>query len=383
MKAEELSRALPETALAFRGYNVTNLGRSRELLAHEAYQPIVERHLREISAAASEHLGRPVDLVTRVELGLETTIDTYADAIALIVAMEGAQIELAREHFGLDLRRAQFSFGYSLGEIAALVAGGVLEAADALRIPLSLADDCAALAADATLGVLFTRATELPLDDIRGVCLRVNVQGQGVMGISSHLAPNSLILIGQGNTLDRFAELARGLTKERLHLRKNEHRWPPLHTPIMWERNIPNRAARLMHTVPFAGVGPRPNVLSLVTGHFSHTPTATRDLLHRWVDHPQRLWDGVYAVLAGGIRAVVHIGPAPNLIPATFKRLADNVLAQQAQSLSLRALSAAARRAWLQRLLPERAALLRAPYVQHVILEDWLLDNAPGGRSSR
>ena len=54
------------------------------------------------------------------------------------------------------------------------------------------------------------------------------------------------------DTLDRFAELARGLTKERLHLRKNEHRWPPLHTPIMWERNIPNRAARLMHTLPLA-----------------------------------------------------------------------------------------------------------------------------------
>jgi [acyl-carrier-protein] S-malonyltransferase len=383
MNAEELSGALPTTALAFRGYNNTNLGKSRELFEQPAFQPIVARHLREVGAAASEHLGRLVDLVTRIELGQETTIDTYADAVALIVAMEQAQLEISREHFGLDLRQAKFSFGYSLGEIAALVAGGVIEAGDALRIPLSLADDCAALAADATLGVLFTRAMELPLDDIRGACLRVNLQGRGVVGISSILAPNSLLLIGQGDTLDRFLELARGGGKERLHLRKNEHRWPPLHTPIMWERNIPNRAARLMHTLPLASEVPRPNVLSLVTGHFSHTPTATRDLLHRWVDHPQRLWDGLYAVLSGGIKTVIHVGPEPNLIPATFKRLAENVAAQKAHSMSLRALSAAARRTWLKRLLPERAALLRAPDVQHVILEDWLLEKAPGGRSSR
>ena len=39
--------------------------------------------------------------------------------------MEQAQLEIAREHFGLDLRQAKFSFGYSLGEISALVAGGV------------------------------------------------------------------------------------------------------------------------------------------------------------------------------------------------------------------------------------------------------------------
>jgi [acyl-carrier-protein] S-malonyltransferase len=41
----------------------------------------------------------------------------------------------------------------------------------------------------------------------------------------------------------------------------------------------------------------------------------------------------------------------------------------------LRALSAAVRRQWLRRLLPHRAALLRAPYIEHIIVEDWLLTN--------
>ena len=32
------------------------------------------------------------------------------------------------------------------------------------------------------------------------------------------------------------------------------------------------------------------------------------------------------------------------------------------------------RNAWLGRLLPSRTTLLRAPFLSHVILEDWLLE---------
>jgi [acyl-carrier-protein] S-malonyltransferase len=377
MTPRQLADTFPKVVLAFRGYNYENLGRSREMLMHPAFGATVRRHLAELSESTSQSLGRKVDLVARVSAGQETALESYGDAIGLIVAMQLAQIELLRTHFGIDYRRAQFSFGYSLGEIAAVVAGGVASAADALSVPLSLADDCVELARDVTLGVVFTRALELPLDDVRRVCLEVNQQGRGVIGISSHLAPNSVLLLGQGDTLQRFVKLAQGIVPERIHVRPNEHRWPPLHTPIVWERNIPNRAGRAMHTLPIKLDVPQPNVFSLVTGHFSYAATTTRDVLQRWVDHPQRLWDAVYATLANGVRAVIHIGPGPNIIPATFKRLRDNVVSQLADSLSLRALSAAARRAWLARLLPERAALLRAPYVEHIVLEDWLLEHAP------
>jgi [acyl-carrier-protein] S-malonyltransferase len=377
LSPEKLGRVMTSTALAFRGYNTTNLGRSQELLAHPAYGPIVKQHLQALSALASETLGRKVDLVARVQAGEETSTATYGDAIALIVAMEMAQLESLQEHFGIDYRQARLSFGYSLGELAALVAGGVLSAADAVRIPLELADDCVALSEDVTLGVLFTRAAALPMDDLERICQEVNAHGQGVIGISTYLAPNSLLLLGQGTTLARFVERAEKVVPERVYLRRNDQKWPPLHTPIVWERNIPNRAARLMHTLPIQFVTPKPNILSLVTGDYGYMPNTAREILYQWVDHPQRLWDAVYATLASGADFVLHVGPAPNLIPATFSRLHDNVVAQLATSLRMRALSAAARRPWLARLLPERAALLRAPYVQQVNLEDWLLEQKP------
>lgn len=377
MTPRQLAAALPEAVLAFRGYNFVNLGRSRELLMHPAYGPTVERRLEEMSDAAGKVLARPVNLVRRVLSDSETTLETYGDAIALIVAMQLAQLDLLHERFGIDYHGAQFSFGYSLGEVSALAAGGVITPADALRVPLSLADDCVALAEDVTLGVVFTRALELPLEDVRRICLEVNSEGRGVMGVSSHLAPNSVLIMGQGDTLDRFLARVQGIVPERIHVRKNEHRWPPLHTPIMWERNIANRAARAMHTLPIKLDGPAPNVLSLVTGHFSYSATTTRDLLHRWVDHPQRLWEIVYKVLADGIETVVHVGPNPNLLPATFRRLSSNIVTQTKGSLRLRTFARFVRRPWLTRLLPSSAVLLRAPFVQQIILEDWLLEHAP------
>jgi [acyl-carrier-protein] S-malonyltransferase len=134
----------------------------------------------------------------------------------------------------------------------------------------------------------------------------------------------------------------------------------------------------MMHTMPGGFSQPRPPILSLVTGKFSYNDYNCREILHKWTDHPQKLWDAVYETLAAGIQTVVHVGPDPNIVPATFERLSENVAAQTKSHLGMRALSAAANRRWLSAMLPTRAALLRAPFVKHVILEDWLLANAPG-----
>jgi [acyl-carrier-protein] S-malonyltransferase len=377
MNRDELREQLPHAALAFRGYNVTNLGRSRELLEHRLYGPTVEKHLRGLNPVTAETLKRDVDLVRFVREGKERQMETYGEAWSLIVAMEMAHLELLKVFFNIDYSAAKLSFGYSLGEIAALVAGRVMEAPEAMLVPLALTEDCVALAGDVTLGVLFTRSGELSQDDIRRLCLRINGEGKGVIGVSSHLSPNSVLLMGQQDTLDRFKALAAEQLPMKVSLRKNSDRWPPLHTPIVWEKHIPNRAAYLMHTLAIRLVEPKPTVLSLVTGRLSYTELSARSLIHQWVDHPQRLWEAVCEVLARDIKTVIHIGPEPNLIPATFKRLSENILAQTEKSLSMRALSAAARRRWLQGVLPERASLLRAPFVKHVILEDWLLENAP------
>ncbi len=127
-----------------------------------------------------------------------------------------------------------------------------------------------------------------------------------------------------------------------------------------------------------------PPVLSLVTGEASYDSGRenSRDILTRWTDHPQRLWDVIDHTLSAGIEFVVHVGPAPNLIGATFSRLENNVIRQMGSGnkylhmLGRGLASELNRHAWLTRILPSKASLLRLPYLAHVILEDWLLEQS-------
>jgi len=191
-----------------------------------------------------------------------------------------------------------------------------------------------------------------------------------------YLSPNSLLLNGQQDTLDRFADLMHEWLPQRLHLRKNEHRWPPLHSPLMWQRNIPNRAAVLMQTTPFELRPPVPPVLSLVTGAFSYNDVNARQLLADWVDHPQRLWDAVYETLAqgsscGACRAGAEFG-AGDFQPAG--RECRELLAERSLSESVGGPFRGRCGALVGEAAAACSAVLRAPLVQQVMLEDWLLE---------
>ena len=369
-----LKDQIKNSAFAFRGYNVTNLGRTHELLTHDKFGPIVASHLQEASEICSDAIGRKVDLVDRVERQEETKLEDYAEAISLIVAVEQAQIQCLRDIFEIEYESAKFAFGFSLGEISSLVAGKVYSMKDALSIPLAMSDDGIELARDVTLGVLFSRGEILPLEKIDRALLEVNQLGIGVVGISTILSPNSVLVLGTGETIDVLRKKLKKEFPKGLHLRRNENKWPPLHTSIVWNKNIPNRSACLMHTLSGGLTEPTLPILSLVTGKKSYTATNSREIIRKWIDQPQLLWDAVCETLSSSVDTVIHLGPAPNIIPATFERLADNIEAQTRGSRRMRALAAVIRRPWLQNLLPKRASLLRASMVQHVIAEDWMLE---------
>jgi [acyl-carrier-protein] S-malonyltransferase len=379
--SNDLQTRIKSSAFAFRGYNTTNLSRTPELLAHPRYGPIVGRWLDRMSQLCSDVLKEPVDLAARVRSEADSRLETFGQDVGLIFAVELAQLECLAECHGIEFKDTKFSFGYSLGEGTAVVASGVFKLEDLVEAPLMVSRDCAELARDVTMGVVFSRDAELDLEGIERLCVEISQEGEGLLAISTYLSPNTLLVLGQGRAIDRFKMRLREEYGKRVHLRKNPDRWPPLHTRLLWERNIPNRAAWHMCSQPGGLTAPNPPVLSCVTGQFSYNEHNSRDLLNRWIDHPQRLWDVVYETLSSGVELIVHVGPGPNLIPATFRRIADNVSASLAGRslgrLGGRAVTRFANRPWLTKLLPSRAALLRAPFVDHIILEDWLLDHEP------
>ena len=374
----DLRARIGTASFAFRGYDTKNLGRSPELLEHPAYGPVVERHLAEASEIASDSLGRPVDLIRRVRERIPSTLASFGEDAAMIVSMELAHLALLREFFGIPIAAARQSFGYSLGELSALLAGGMFSVEQLLPVPLACADDCAALTAGTTLGVLFSRGPALPLTQVQALCTEVSGEGHGLVGPSAYLSPNTALVIGQGETLDRLERVLPDFLPPSATLRRKPQALPPLHTPLVWERNIPNRAATALYRIVGRPPTPIPRVVSCVTGAASYDGRTVRDTLVRWVDHPQLLWDVIDETLRAGVDTLIHAGPAPNLIPATFQRLGNNV-ARQLGNRYLTMIgrgvgSRINRHAWLARILPARAALLRAPHVTHVILEDWLLE---------
>src|SRR5579871_2980775 len=117
-----LRKRISTTAFAFRGYDVNNLGKTPELLAHKVYGPILERHLDDASRLCSQVSKRKVDLVSRVRRRLKSTLATYVQDISLIVAVELAQLEMLERLFDVPFGQAQLALGYSLGEITAVIA---------------------------------------------------------------------------------------------------------------------------------------------------------------------------------------------------------------------------------------------------------------------
>jgi [acyl-carrier-protein] S-malonyltransferase len=376
--AQDLRVKISHAALAFRGYDIANLGRSRELLDHPAYGAVVSGLLLEASAVASETLHRPIHLESYIRAGESTSLEHFPEDVAMIVAMELAQVRLLETFFDVPVRDARLTFGYSIGELAALVMGGTFRLDQLLPIPLNMAADCAELAADTKMGILFTRAPELPEDAVERLCLAVSSEGKGMIAPSAWLSPNTALVLGQGDTLDRLEKRLREFLPEKVLLRRNPNKWPPLHTPLVWQRSITNRAAVELYHIEGGGQPPKPPVLCGSTGEASYNGLNNRELLIQWIDRPQRLWDCIDATLSAGVELVIHAGPTPNLIPATFARLSNNVSKQLGNGyrhkMGKGLVSRMNRHTWLAHLLPHKAALLRAPFLEHVILEDWLLE---------
>jgi [acyl-carrier-protein] S-malonyltransferase len=379
--ASDLRHRIRSSALAFRGFDVENVGRTAELLDHPAYGPIMAKALAEASELCSEAIQAKVDLAAHVRSGAGASLAFFPQDVATIVATELAQMTILEECFDVPAHDARLAFGYSIGELSALVWSGVFAVDQLLPVPLTLAPDCASLAEDLVMGVLFTRGAALPMDEVERLCRRISSEGKGLIGPSAFLSPNTALILGQGETLTRLdAEKARlpipGAHK--VALRRNSNRWPPLHSPLVWQKHIPDRTAMALYHVKGGLTKPAPLLLSCVTGAASYDIENSRELLTDWTDHPQRLWDVIDRTLAMGVETVIHVGPRPNLIPSTFARLANNVRAHLGNSymrmLGRGVASGLGRNAWLGRILPSSTTLLRAPFVHHVILEDWLLE---------
>ncbi len=278
---DDLKQQIGTAAIAFRGYDASNLGRSFELLAHPVYGPVVRELLDRASAVCGDVLERKVDLATRVVANQPATLETFVEDTATIVAMELAQVRLLEHVFGVPVRDAMLSFGHSIGELSALVLGGVYEMEQLLPIPLSLAHDCADLTRDTTLGILTSPSGALEPDRVQRLCSAISSRGHGMVGPSTFLSPYQVILLGQADTLDLLEAEMPDYLPAGVSLRRRPNLWPPMHTPLVWERSVPNRAAVALYHTGGGNQRPRPVIVSCTTGRASYDEWNSREIPDR------------------------------------------------------------------------------------------------------
>ena len=235
------------------------------------------------------------------------------------------------------------------------MAGGLLDPGGPL-LPLSLADECVAMAADTTLGVVLTRSQAIDLGLVDRLCLEINQAGRGVIGVSSILAPIRCCCSARATRSTGSSRGPRSVLRAR-RTSRTDQKWPALHTPIIGSGRSSNRAAERMHTLPMSRAA-KPRIFSLVTGDYAYTATNARELLNRWIDHPQRLWDAVYETVSSGATTVIHLGLDPILTPPRSAGSARTSPAKCRTAVAAGSRGGAA--AVAARLLPQRAAMLRA-----------------------
>ena len=239
--------------------------------------------------SAPRRSARRIDLAAYIRASEDRALATFPHDIATIVAMEtGPARAPGRVSSTSRCGRCRLSFGYSIGELSALIFGGVFSLEQLLPDPARLRRDCAELAGrhDPRRPV-HARGSSCPMEDVERLCLAISGEGKGLIGPSAYLSPNTALLLGQGDTLDRL-ERADPPTScpTKTMLRRNPNRWPPLALAARLAAAHPEPDRRRALSDRGGPTKPEPTVLSCVTGAASYDESCnTRELLDP-VDRP-------------------------------------------------------------------------------------------------
>jgi [acyl-carrier-protein] S-malonyltransferase len=187
--------------------------------------------------------------------------------------------------------------GHSVGEYAALVAAGVLDAGVALELVAARGRIMAGMR-EGGMSALLGASEEVAT----AVCAEVGARGDGVVVVANLNAPGQVVISGERGALEAAAALARERGVRRaMPLRVSG----AFHSPLM--AGAAEEVGRLIDEATLADAAVP--VVCNVDGVPTRDATAIRDRLRRQLASPVR-WSDCVAALAGlGAEALVEVGP--------------------------------------------------------------------------
>jgi [acyl-carrier-protein] S-malonyltransferase len=250
---------------------------------------ITDEVAAQVLAEATDALGRDVVAGCRDEAALATT--EFAQPALLACDVAAFRTLVAR---GLSFGGAA---GHSLGEFAALVAAGVLELGDAMRI-VAVRGRAMQEAGEARPGTM-TALLGVGVDDATAIC--DEARGDDVLLVANENSPQQSVISGSVNAI----ELAEALAAERTIRAVRLNVAGAFHSPLMEPAVEPLSAA-----IDEAAFGtPAFPVASNVTGTLVTDPEELRELAKRHVVSPVRWASCAAALQAAGADTFVEAGP--------------------------------------------------------------------------
>jgi [acyl-carrier-protein] S-malonyltransferase len=238
---------------------------------------------------ATDAIGRDVVAGSRDEAALASTEFVQPAILACDVAAFRVLDALGVGFVG--------AAGHSLGEFAALVAAGVLELADALRI-VAVRGRAMQAAGEARPGTM-TALLGVGADAAAALC--DDARGDDVLLVANENSPQQVVISGSVPAIERAETLAaeRKIRAVRLNVAG------AFHTPLMEPAVEPLSAA----IAEAAFSPPRFPIASNVTGTLVTDPSELRALAERHVVSPVRWEAGARALAELGADTFVEAGP--------------------------------------------------------------------------
>ncbi|GAB2903350.1 ACP S-malonyltransferase [Uliginosibacterium flavum] len=199
--------------------------------------------------------------------------------------------------------------GHSLGEYAALVAAGVLDFSDAVRLVRFRAQAMqeAVPAGEGGMAAILSLAPEL----VAQACAEA-AQGQ-VVGAANLNSPVQIVIAGHAAAVERAMEACKALgAKRAVPLPVSA----PFHSALM--KPAADRLAERLASIEFSA--PTIPVLNNVDVKTETDPAAIRDALVRQAYSPVRWIETVEAVTASGAVGVLEFGPG-KVLAGLVKRI--------------------------------------------------------------
>jgi [acyl-carrier-protein] S-malonyltransferase len=267
---------------------------------------------REVFQEVDDALGQKLSKLMREGPEEELTLTENAQPALMAVSM--AVMRTLRQEFGVDVDRAAFVAGHSLGEYSALAAAGAISLADTARL-LKLRGQAMQRAVPVGAGAmasLIGPKTDLALAEAAaaagseiGVCVVANDNNNG-----------NIVISGDKAAVDRAIEKAKELGARAIPLNVSA----PFHCPLM-QPAADEMALALASAVI---VAPRAALVANVTARPVHDPDVIRRLLVEQVTGRVRWRESMeWLVAEGGVTRFAEAG-AGKVLSGMAKRIAPD-----------------------------------------------------------